>query len=171
MRKSDIQLRRYYRESVPTINVKCYHFGPSAEVIMARFGCDRATAEKASEFAWQSACEQFWREMPETVSEIFPGAKCYSDGRSSGWLVVTGLPEVESWDAVMVGKWAKLVKIVAAEIDYLKSDGYVLGEIEANQWAKPGAELYNFIDDNGKTQCLADLKAAAIAAGYGAVVR
>ena len=172
MKKSDIDLRFDSGRQVPAINVKCHNFGPSAETIMARFGCDRKTAEQASEYAWQFACEQFWREMDDTVQDVFPGAKCYSDGRSSGWLTVHDLPDVESWDAVMIGKWAKLNRIVDTEIKCLSSDDQVLEEIDANQWGKPGAELYNFIDDKaGNIRCIADLKAEAIAAGFAAVVR
>ena len=58
------------------------------------------------------------------------------------------------------------------EIAWLCSAEKVFEDIAANEWAKPGAELYNFIDTkDGKTQCIADLKAEAISAGFAPVVR
>ena len=173
MRKTDVLFHSDgFRPGNPAIKVKCYHFGPSAEAVAARFGCDKATASKAVEYAWEMACEDFWRQVPEIVAELFPGAECYSEGRCSGWLVVHGLPDVGGWDAVMLGKWAKLRRLVASEIKWRASDEQVLEDIEANQWAKPGAERYNFVDDEeGHTSCIADLKTAAVQAGYGAVVR
>ena len=172
MKKFDITFRHDCRSGqVPAINVKCYHFGPSVEACMARFNCDRTVAEKAFGYAWQDAQETFWRDAESLVSDVFPGAECYSDGRSAGWLTVHGLPDAETWDAVMLAKWAKLERLVAAEIKYLKSDEQVFKTIESNEWAKPGAEYYNFVDTRDGPRCIADMKAEATAAGYGAVVR
>lgn len=45
-------------------------------------------------------------------------------------------------------------------------------DILANDWLKPLSERYNFIDrKDGTTACIADLKAQAIAQGFGSVVR
>ena len=175
MRKSDIQ---FHSDGAgwnphPAINVKQYQFGPIAATVAARFGCDEKTAERALSFAWESAVDQFWREFADDiVPDIFPGAKCYSEGRGGGWLTVHGLPDVEAWDSIMLGKWAKLCRMVREEIKYLRSDDKVLEDIDVNQWAKAGSELYNFIDGkDGNARCIADLKAEAIAAGYGPVIR
>ena len=177
MRKSDVETRYNYGQGhIPCINVKLYRgrdSTPEMDVddIAEHFGCDRDTAERAAEYCDESAREQFWEEIPDTAKEIFPGCEVYSDGRSGGWLVVHNLPDVESWNAVTLGKWAKLCRIVRDEIKYLCSREYITEQIAANEWAKPYAERFNFLDRNGQTVCLADLKAQAIAAGFGPVVR
>jgi hypothetical protein len=176
MRKSDVETHadNWARGGNPAINIKLWReYRPELDShdISEHFGCDLETAERAGEFWFESAQESFWNTIPDVVSEIFPGCECYSEGRSGGWLVVHGLPEVESWDAVMLGKWSKLCRIVRDEIKYLCSREYMLEDIEDNQWAKPHAERFNFLDRNGETVCIADLKAQAIDAGFGPVVR
>lgn len=153
--KSDITIHSSQEYTGPAINVKVYQFPhdahPAHDRVMAEFGCDRPTAEKALEYAWEAAQERFWELMRENhVPEIFgPDAKAYSMGRSGGWLYVESPyfgPCISGWSARMVAKWGRLVRMAQAEIDYLTSWEYVKGEIEANRWAEPGAEKYNFID-------------------------
>ncbi len=174
MRKSEITLHaEHFRAARPAINVKQRGaFGPSIGAITDKFGCTDSDAQHALELAWDSAARSFWEQIGETVAEIFPGCKAYSEGRSEGWLVVEGLPDVESWNGAMVAKWGKLVRIVREDIKYRSAPDTVLEDIETNEWFKPGAELYNFIDSaEGETRCIADLKASAVAAGFGPVVR
>ncbi len=33
--------------------------------------------------------------------------------KTGGWLYVDGLPDVESWDAIALAKWARFARIVA----------------------------------------------------------
>jgi hypothetical protein len=47
------------------------------------------------------------------------GAKVWSAGRSSGWCVVDGLPDVDSWDAIALGRWARFARDVRAIADDL----------------------------------------------------
>ena len=141
MRKSDIETYCEHGRCVPAINVKLWRGkGTYPEMdsddIAEHFGCSPKTAEQAGEFWYESACEQFWEQMPECASEIFPRCKVYSAGRSGGWLTVHNLPEVESWDAIMIGKWSKLCKIARAEIAYFCSREYMLSMIEASGWAE-----------------------------------
>jgi len=175
MRKQDIEFHSdgFGRRSNPAVDVKQRgKFGPSVSELCAKFGCDDETAEKALQLAWDSAQEQFWESAKEWADELFPGAEMYSEGRGAGWLTIHGLPDVESWDAIAVSKWARLAKWCRVEIEYLCSPAAVLDAIAANEWAKPGAEQYNFIDTkDGQTLCIADLKAQAKAAGFGPVVR
>ena len=171
MKKSEIQFHRDgYGPAHPAINVKCRDFarGLTAE----KLGCEQGVFETAAQFAFESAQEQFWNGAEEEVKTLFPGAHMYSEGRSSGWLAVHGLPAVETWDAVMVSRWARLVKFCARKIEYQSRADVVAENIVANEWNKRGAEAYNFIDrKDGGRECIAALKAAAIAAGFGAVVR
>ncbi len=60
-----------------------------------------------------SACE--WgveRLIEDATGDIFAdyNIKLWQEGRSGGWLVVEGLPEIEDWDAIMLGKWHKFKK-------------------------------------------------------------
>lgn len=176
MRKDQIELRsgRGYRGPLPAINVKVYRWGCDASDVAERFQCSQATAEKACSYVFDSACQQFWEQAPEWAAELWPGYRLnvFSDGRSGGWLVVEGLPPVEEWDAIMVGKWARLARYCRDEIAYRFSRETIFDEIEANEWHKDGAELYNFFDrKDGTTVCIADLKRQAKDAGFGAIIR
>jgi hypothetical protein len=173
MKKSDIQTHRDgYRPSHPAINVKVRRFGMTVSQIAEHFKCAAQTAERALDFAFESAREQFWEQAKEFATEIFGhDVTVYSEGRSGGWLVLHGLPSIDSWDALMVNKYARLCTWCKSEIEYRISRDSLLEAIEANQWAKPGAEAYNFISTDKGDFCIADLKQAAITAGYGAVVR
>jgi hypothetical protein len=58
-----------------------------------------------------------YRFTGEKVWKPEPVAKVYSDGRSGGWLVVHGLPDVETWDAIALGRWAKFNKMIRDLVD------------------------------------------------------
>lgn len=174
MKKAEIETHRlgYGSRSVPAINVKVYNFSVSSEQVAAQFGCDDKTAAQALEYAFETAREQFWEAAQEWAAEIFgSGHKVYSEGRSGGWLYVDGLAPLDSWNAVDVAKWSKLDRYCREEIKYRTSAEQVLEDIEANEWAKPGAELFNFVETPKGTRTVADLKAEAIAAGFGPVIR
>jgi hypothetical protein len=163
MKKSEVETYGGY----PSVNVKVHQFGPMIGEIEKRFNCSEAQAEKALEYAWESAQESFWEDWREMANEAeglpyFAGysVKIYGEGRSSGHLVVHGLPDVESWDAIILAKWAKFAKEVRADIDYRRSPEAVFEDIEANRWFEDGSERYNFVDVNGKTFSVPEIKAA-----------
>lgn len=175
MRKREIELHsdRCRAPPHPAVNVKVRRW-PSAVRIAEQFDCSPQAAERALEFAFESARERFWKQAERIAAEIFAGWLCrfYSEGRSGGWLTVHGLPQVEFWDATMVSRWARLATWCRNEIADLLAENSLIEEIEANQWHKEGAEKYNFIDGkDGAIVCLADLKAQARAAGFGPVLR
>ena len=171
MKKSDIDTHGERGRIYPAINVKVYRMGWNDETVSEHFKCSPETASKAARYSFESAQEQFWEDVKEEAHELFGNVGVYSGGRSGGWLEVHDLPELEYWNAIMVSKWARLEKWVREEIAYLTSWDYHREAIESNQWAKDGAEKFNFTDRNGKTECIADLKAAAVAAGFAPVVR
>ena len=173
MKKSDIQIHRDgYRPSNPAINVKVQKLGLTAQQVAGHFECSLDTAERALNFAFESAKEQFWEQAKEFAAEVFgKRLTVYCEGRSGGWLALHGLPPLESWDALMVSKYARLANWCETEIEYRGSRDCLIDDIDANQWAKPGAEQYNFVTTAFGNQCIADLKQAAINAGFGAVVR
>jgi hypothetical protein len=175
MRKADIETRshnRGYPPFYPTINVKVYSLGLSVDALTTKYGCDDDTAEQALTFAFESQQQQFWEQAEELARDIFGShVKVYSSGRSSGWLIVRNLPDLESWDAVEVGKWSKFARLIAADIKWRTSAETLADDIEANEWCKVGAERYNFVDTSNGPTCIADLKAAAREAGFGPVIR
>ena len=170
MKKSQIQFHSdgFGRPAHPAVNVKCRHW-PRASDIASRLSCTEGQADKASQFAYESACENFWEQIQDTA-EYYLGksVKVYSEGRSSGWLVIHDLPDVDGWDALRVSAWDRFAKAVAADIAYRCQLDTVCESIEANQWHKDGAELYNFVGDG---VCIADMKQQAIAAGFAPVIR
>ena len=189
MKKSDVETRSgpYGGDPRgPCLNVKCYGNWPRRE-LARHFGIDYNAPEldTALEYAWESACEQFWEQAQDVANYALEGAEraeklngkpgrytVYSAGRSGGWLVVEGLPDLETWDAIMLGRWAKFAKTIAADIAYRLGFDALRDDIEANEWLKPGAEKLNFVErKDGTTACIADLKAGAIAAGFGPAVR
>lgn len=95
MKKSDIEHHSdgFGRRSRPAINVKCRHW-PMPHQIADRLGCTEQQAEHASGLAWQSACESFWEDAQSLADHYLSAGKVYSEGRSSGWLVVDGLDRV-----------------------------------------------------------------------------
>lgn len=170
-KKSDIETRYYHGKVYPCVNVKAYHF-PLPGLVESEFGCDERTAERALEYAFECACETFWECVGDDVANFLPRAKGHhQDGRSGGWLCVEGLPPVEEWDAIAVSAWGRFERAVKETIAELTSDETTLSMIRANEWFKPRSERLNFVvAKDGKPTCIADMKAAAIAAGFGPVV-
>lgn len=70
--------------------------------------------ERTVQAFYDMALEGGWEQLQSEAEDIFGDVKVYSDGRSGGWAVVTGLPDVESWDAIAVGRWARFEKIARA---------------------------------------------------------
>lgn len=142
----------------PAINVKAYRW-PSIAGIAERFGCSHDAAQRALEYARESAQQRFWEDVQETAEHYLGEVKVWQEGRSGGWLVVDGLPEIESWDAIQLSKWARFEKAVRTEIGYLTSAESVCEDIDANQWTEEGAELYNFVDTASGPKTVGELKA------------
>ena len=152
----------YGRRQRPAINVKVYHY-PTTSKVEDAFKCSEHVASEALTYAFESAQQRFWEDAQDVARDIFgKHVKVYSEGRSGGWLIVDGINEdVESWDALAVSEWGRLVKWCEREIQFLTSWDYVKEDIEANRWAEDGAEAYNYIDrKDGRTECLVDLKNA-----------
>jgi len=140
--KADVEMHAdgFGRAGHPAVNVKVYRF-PSVDEIVDRFGCSEATAVKAGNYAFEMEQEVFWEDAKELAREVFGNVKVYSEGRSGGWLVVHGLPDVGSWDAITVSAWGRFERQLKADIAYRTSKDSVFGDIEANEWAMDDASL------------------------------
>lgn len=132
--KADVQTS-YHQGSrgLPMVNVKVHGWG-MREV-------DYSTIDRAEEHAdfdwdwieanlseeeidgwWSLACEHGWEDADNDAAELFgSSAKVYSEGRCGGWLVVSGLADIESWDAIMLGKWKRFAKWMRSIADYVPS--------------------------------------------------
>lgn len=132
MKKADIQ-RSYHRGSsgLPMVNVKVYdHYRQShVDAVRAEDGIDDPAftleyveAADANGHWLDAACSDGWEMLQADATDYFwpeyrGRVKVYSGGRCGGWAVVSGLPDVEAWDALMVNKWARFAKFARAEAD------------------------------------------------------
>jgi hypothetical protein len=121
--KDDIEYHSegFHRSSRPAVNVKIYKSLDQGyeEWKVDNPDCDpRFTMEWVEQFCennndfWNAACEDGWEELQEIAVEIWgKNAKVYAEGRSNGWAVIHGIDiDVDSWDAIELGKWAKFAK-------------------------------------------------------------
>lgn len=138
MRKADIQLRPYLPYGgpplVPVVNVKVDAFGlerhiPEVADDTGNAGFDdawwdRNVDDDVLSWAFESACERGWELLQSDAEHIFgPHVKVYSRGRSEGWAYLDPhtVPDFDSWDAVMLAKWAKFCRIardIADDVPY-----------------------------------------------------
>jgi hypothetical protein len=174
MKKSDVETHtdRPYGPAYPAVNVKVYGFPHDGEITEEDLNCDEKTCEKALEFAFEIACETFWEDLEESARIILEiDVNVSRVGRCGGWVIVQGLPPIEQWDAIALGKWSRFENYCKKTVKDLTQHGVVLDNILANEWNKEGAEQYNFIATEQGSKCIADMKKEAIEAGFGPVVR
>jgi hypothetical protein len=86
------------------------------------------------ELFWET-CRNEWEMIEQDAEEIFGShVSVEQDGRSGGWAVVTGLGDIEEWDAVMIAKWRrfeKYTKAIAKDIPYQCLASIAMNEFEA----------------------------------------
>lgn len=182
MKRDNVTIRREGGREYPALNVKVYGMKWSADDIARTFNCAADVAERAAEFAYESARSQFWDYLaPDALNFALygdegashyaptglerPPVTVYSAGRSGGWLIVEGLPPVDDWDDEMRAKWARFEQLIRDSIADVLDREQVRDSIEANRWAEPGAEAFNFrVLPGGGSACIVDDKALAAAA-------
>lgn len=162
-RKSDVDTHGigYFGSQLPAVNVKVYR-GVDVGEVMSRFDCSEKNAITSLEYVFEAAQREFWEDAPSLAREILRdnSIRVYSEGRSGGWLVVAGLPEVEKWDALMLSRWRKFERAMRDQVRWLSSGDFVFDVIGVNRWVEEGAERYNFLDKNGNTVCMVDVHEA-----------
>lgn len=156
--KQDVKFHRDgYGPSRPAINVKVRNLNwPIAEEL----GVSEEIAEQAGNLAFEMAQVNFWNEdAPNLADDCFgDDVKTFSEGRQSGWLVVHGLDDFETWDAVQLAKWRRFEVGIWNLIRELTDWQTVKEDIKANRWAEPGARLYNFYEfSDGHSEAFPDM--------------
>lgn len=145
MRKDDVEFHSDgFRPGRPAVNVKVYGRVDSDKVFEdARLnGVDdprfepwyreRLEDDSFAEHYFEFACESGWEWLQTDAEDTFgKGVKVYSEGRSGGWAVVDGLPDFDSWDAVMLAKWARFAKSARITADAIPSDMAILAGINS----------------------------------------
>jgi hypothetical protein len=137
MKKADI--RRSYHQGhhgLPMVNVTTLYLDcrmASGVLAMVRkhhhgdFGTEPEVTEfcnwlvtvddDAANAAFEVACEWGWDALQNDAADAFgSGVTVYSAGRSGKWCVVHGLPDVDDWDAVQLGKWVTFEKYAAQNV-------------------------------------------------------
>jgi hypothetical protein len=103
--------------------------------------------EWARESCWelaQETADEVWDHLPWRYGdkrETHP-VKVWSEGRSGGWCVVEGLPDIDEWDAVALAKWAKFEKIVK-QIAHEEYPYQYVWNLEVNVWERVRDERQN----------------------------
>jgi hypothetical protein len=144
---------RYLRSGVylPAWNVKVHRRGVfDADEIRKHFKCSQEKAEKAVEWAWDSTQEQWWERAQESAKYHLGGLhskiKVESDGRSGGWCILNGLPEIydktdpieDTFDEETLKGLAEFEKDILSEMNFYLDDRDGLEElIDVNGWCEP----------------------------------
>lgn len=64
------------------------------------------------------ACQDGWATLQTEAAEIFgPNAKVYSEGRSSGWAIVDGIPDFDDWEDEDLEKWQRFEEVARGAAD------------------------------------------------------
>jgi len=156
--------------SYPAVNIKVYRtpgIDAARKALEAR-GVAPRVVERALEWAFNSACRNWWDGEPEYCADchLVPCEGFSSDyridqeGRSGGWLVVTGLGEPLDWTPEQVAAWDAFEGAIHESIERALEKGSILEEIDSNRWAEEFAQEYNFIDTASGCVCMADVNRA-----------
>jgi hypothetical protein len=149
----------FFSEARPAVNVKVRAYGEQFDMAATKFACENISdlmereafilaymeaSDDTREAFFEAACEDGWEQLQQDAEEIFGSAygeygyytrpvKVESEGRSGGWAVVEGLPDFDSWDAIMLGKWARFAKLarsLADDVPYAMAELFYLNRFE-----------------------------------------
>ncbi len=130
-RKDDVQT--HYGSDRPAVNVKVPYDRSGGWDDFARYEPDadpdftpewlaeHVSEDAQSEIFWMVCGNDFEQIVQDAVDIFGPRVSVEQDGRSGGWAVVTGLADIEDWDAVALAKWRRferLAKALAADVPY-----------------------------------------------------
>lgn len=113
MRKSDVVTRWEGGRELPAVNVKVRPCADKRE----------GYSDEDADTAFWGACEDGWSALDCEARSIFGGGVAVAaHGRSGGWAIVSGLPPVETWDAIMVSKWSRFARFAADTVKLVPDD-------------------------------------------------
>jgi hypothetical protein len=95
---------------------------------------------------WRT-CENEWEQLAQDAAEVFGDYRVTveQDGRSGGWAVVRGLPDLGEWDAVLLGKWRRFERYARSIADGIPE--LMAETIAINQWQSwRAAYVFSFGD-------------------------
>lgn len=120
--KADVTMRRVWGMGgdCPAVNIKVYK-GPSSVTpaewaqLQTEHGtgftaqwCEEHVGDDGMDSWFWDACEFEFEYVQGFADEVLhEHVTVERDGRSGGWAVVSGLPELEDWDAVALARWRK----------------------------------------------------------------
>lgn len=131
--KEDVETHSagYYAPYYPAVNVKAYNY-PHCWKVADYLDIPEDKAEELLSMIFEQSQEIFWEDVKPLANEIFSDyrVQIYSAGRCGGWVIVQGLPEIESWDAVILAKWRKFERACEQMRDSLCSWEWVKIEVD-----------------------------------------
>ncbi len=149
--RDDVQT--HYGSDRPAVNVKIYRDLSDGFRDLSKYGDDAPegfTEEWVRETfsdqyldevfwitcGWEFEYLESWATSPDDA--LFPDhhVTLEQDGRSGGWVVVTGLPDIEEWDAILLARWRKFERIareLADDIPYQWVTSLLYNEWEARE--------------------------------------
>lgn len=114
----------------PVVNVKVHKLAeqgwrefyagePDADPRFTEEWTDEHVGEQGLDSCFWLVCSWRFEDAEEYAREVFddPRLTVSADGRSGGWLVVSGLGDVGEWNAITLGKWWKFERYCRAEAD------------------------------------------------------
>lgn len=116
--RDDVQTHYDYSRGGPAVNVKVYqdfravfHGLPDSDLSNPHFTLEWVERHCSDEYLdslfWET-CADEWEQIEQDAEGIFgPHVSVEQQGRSGGWAVVHGLPDIEDWDAIRLAKWRK----------------------------------------------------------------
>lgn len=118
-RKTDVQTRG----GNPAVDVKVRGYWRRVPLPLDLGSCDGVavkthpafTHDAAEPFmeshgaaAFECICQDFWEMVQDQARDFLKRpVRVYSEGRSGGWAVVHGLPDVDTWNAVDLARWRR----------------------------------------------------------------
>ena len=131
MKKADIETRYMHGREYPTVNIKWYGDGwvrywrdacADHGIDPDAYDPEELMTDDERYLAWTWVAEDQFRDAAADIRNLYQSemgmrVDVWQDGRSGGWLIVDNLPDVETWDAIMVSRWARAVKIVRSYLE------------------------------------------------------
>lgn len=153
--RDDVQMHAdNFRSARPAVNVKVYKSwddrqtweqfyreerDPEDADFTPEWVEEHVSEETLDRVFWQCCEWEFeylegWATGSDCADDaLFPDdrVKLWQEGRSGGWVVVDGLPDIEEWDAVRLARWRKFERIareIADGIPYQVASSLYINE-------------------------------------------